>query len=306
MILNEKIYNILCRLVQNPELIQEENETTKYISKNFELGTYILLPKKRRNSKPKFQFKLRPDEQEKLVAIILLETGFDIRKDKYIKQNLDRIKNTDVHNDEKLGSDATNDIVLLNVPDKKIRLNNEITSLFTRISSAGIELRHQQIETVEHECIVICENFAPMYYLENYFINTEMRSALFIYRGDSQINKNAKHVNEFIDRFRNEMPIFYFGDFDPSGLRIGIEIFKCGGILLPQIHKLKDYINANGPSLGRTDKYDKQIKHHPISCSSNNLSLHEHINFMRECRLGFQQEALIQKQIPLKLVKLKA
>jgi len=301
---NEKVYELLCRLVRQPELSQLKCATTDKLISEYNIGHYQPLAKSTRNAKTKYQFMLGSDDKQKLQSLITEQFGLDVTQDHYQDRVNDRIQNSQLEQDEKRGVNASSDVILVNNPARNIQLNNEIIVLPKTIDCAGLEIRHNMISSIQHTAIVICENYAPMYYLTAFNNTDNLKDALIIYRGDNQTGKKAEEVSQFVNHWRGKLPIYYFGDFDPAGFNIALNSFAVDGYFLPAITSLAQYDPATLKHIGSSDKYDNQDKQTPIRCSINNQPLHAHINFMNHMRLGFQQEALLSEKIPLQLIKL--
>lgn len=301
---NEKVYALLCRLLRQPELAQLKCATTETLINEHHIGHYQALAKTSRNAKTKYQFVLNDTEQLRLKALVYEVFGLDIYQDDYQARVNDRVQNSQLEQDEKHGTNATSDVILVNNPTGNIQLNNEIIRLAKTIDCAGLEIRHNMVDSIEHTAIVICENYAPMYYLAAFSNNDDLKDALIIYRGDHQSGKKAEEVSKFINHWRSKLPIYYLGDFDPAGFNIALHSFAVEGCFLPELAALAQYSPAKLKDLGSSEKYDNQDKQTPIRCSMNNQPLHAHINFMNQTRLGFQQEALISADIPLQLIQL--
>ena len=289
------------------KLIESNEQSLKYDGINAEiralsgLGHKEVIPRTNR-SKQKIHFKLRLGEAEKLQAFIKAEIGLDVLTEPY--SNGDRIANAARHNDEKVGANASQDIILVNNAAGQLKLNQEVSSLFRSIHAAGLELRHSMISSIEHDAIIICENFTPMYYLHQLKNNPVFEHALVVYRGDSQNGKRADEVNHFIDNYKSELPLYYFGDFDPEGFSIA-KSFQVDGIILPDISQFSVLANVELQKYAGKNKFFPQLSQGQsyLNVSAYPQSWHAHINFMNKFQLGWQQEHLLGANLNWRLYK---
>lgn len=295
MDISRTLYNKCCELVREPARIQISNTLTNEIKALSGLGYETLIPRTRRSSPLKKRFQLAGSEAESLQTFILSETGLDIFTDEY--PTGDRVENPTQNNNEKYAANASQDIILLHNAANILKLNQETITLFNSIASAGIELRHNQINSIEHDAIIICENFTPMYYLSQLKDNPIFANALVIYRGDSQEGKRADQVKQFINSFSKSLPIYYFGDFDPEGLNIA-KSFNVDGILLPELATFSVLDAKKLKQLAGKDKYFPQLKGRThVNPALYPQAWHAHITFMSKHQLGWQQEHLLKAHV---------
>jgi hypothetical protein len=295
MDISRKLYDKCRELVCEPSKIQISNALTDEIKVLSGRGYRTLIPRTRRGAPLKWRFQLEAGEAQSLQTFILSETGLDIFIDDY--PTGDRVENPAQNNNEKYAANASQDIILLNNAANIVKLNQETITLFNSVASAGIELRHNQITSIEHDAIIICENFTPMYYLSQLKHNPIFANALVIYRGDSQTGKRADQVKQFINRFSERLPIYYFGDFDPEGLNIA-KSFNVDGILLPELATFSALHAKKLQQLAGEDKYFPQLKGRThVEPALYPQAWHTHITFMSKHQLGWQQEHLLNAQV---------
>ena len=291
MTISRTLYNRCKKLIESNEQGLKYDEINAEIQALFGLGHKQVIPASKR-TKQKIYFKLRAGEAEKLQAVIKAEIGLEVLTEPY--SNGDRIANAARHNDEKVGANASQDIILVNNAAGQLKLNQEVSGLFRSIHTAGLELRHGMISSIEHNAIIICENFTPMYYLHQLKNNPVFEHALVIYRGDSQNGKRADEVNRFIDNYKSELPLYYFGDFDPEGFSIA-KSFQVDGIILPDINLFSTLTKVELKKLAGKDKFFPQLAHGQtyLNVSTYPQTWHAHIHLMNKYQLGWQQEHLL-------------
>lgn len=293
---NKGIYELCQRLVIQPEHPANHNASTKFISAEFGVG----YPERITSSKSRFV--LRDGDTEKLIHQIQLLHNLNLLTDEYSDQ-WDRVENSEHHHGrEKQGSNASNDQILFNTTDGILRLNHAESRPLPFITSAGQQLGHRKITSIEHDKIIICENYTPMFYLSQFKQDLIFQDALVVYRGDSQKGQLVAEVNQFIQRFLGLMPIYNFGDYDPSGFNL-VSRTLLDGYILPELSQFENYTKQALNKLGSTDKYSSQIDKHPLDEALKIDSLSEHIRFLKQHMLGFQQEALINQQVNWTLVQ---
>ncbi|CAM2835211.1 DUF7281 domain-containing protein [Moritella viscosa] len=299
MTISRTLYNRCKKLIKSNEQGLKYDDINAEIWALSGLGHKYVIPSTKR-TKQKIYFKLRAGEAEKLQAFIKEEKGLDVLKDPYM--NGDRVSNAACNNDEKVGANASQDIILVNNAAGKLKLNQEVSSLFNSIHTAGLELRHSMITSIEHDAIIICENFTPMYYLHQLKNNPVFKHALIIYRGDSQSGKRADEVNCFIEKYKAILPLYYFGDFDPEGFSIA-NTFQVDGIILPDITRFSALTKIELSKLAGKDKFFPQLAHGNsyLNLSAYSQAWHAHINLMNQHQLGWQQEHLIGASIKFQL-----
>lgn len=305
MTISKTLYDRCKKLIETKEQSLIADDITAEIKALTGLGHPEVILKTNR-TKQKINFKLHPGDADKLQAFIKAETrGLDVLKDPYTRG--DRLKNSDISNDEKIGANASQDIILFNNADGKLKLNQQVSNLFTSIHAAGVELRHNMISSIEHDAIIICENFTPMYYLHQLKHNLVFKQALVVYRGDSQNGKRADEVKEFISKYKSHMPIYYFGDFDPEGFNIA-KSFQVNGIILPDITQFSTLADKNLKQLSGKNKFFPQVNRlnqgqSYLNESNYSQAWHAHIHFMNKHQLGWQQEHLLNADIDWVLYK---
>jgi len=301
MTVSRTLYNRCKKLIESSEQGLKYDDINAEIRALSGLGHKIVVPAAKR-TKQKIHFTLRLGEAEKLQAFIKAEIGLDVLTDPYSKG--DRVVNAAKHNNEKIGTNASQDIVLLNNAAGTLKLNQEVSTLFNSIHTAGIELRHSMISTIEHDSIIICENFTPMYYLQQLKNNPAFEHALVIYRGDNQNGKRADEVKRFIDKHKSKLPLYYFGDFDPEGFSIA-KTFQVDGIILPDISQFSVLTNLALQKYAGKDKFFPQLSQGQshLNRLAYPQAWHAHINLMNQHQLGWQQEHLLGANLDWQLYK---
>ncbi len=300
MDISRNLYNKCKELIREPDKIQKcSYPPTGEIKTLFEWkwGNITRIPNTRSSTRLKWRFQLDAEKAELLNQLILKKSGFNILNgDEY--STGDRVENRPNNANEKTGSNASQDVILLNNAAGVIKLNQEICSLFNSINCAGLEVRHEMIKSIEHDALIICENFPPMYYLHQLNNNPFFSNALVIYRGDSQNGKRADEVCKFITYWSKSLPVSYFGALDPAGLRIAKDDFKVDGIILPSLADLTSLGENQLKDLATPDKYFPHLNGHThVNPLLYPQPWRAHITLMNQHQLGWQQEPLLKEKI---------
>ena len=118
--------------------------------------------------------------------------------------------------------------------DSVFNVNDTTTPL---LSNANLIMQYEDITSIEHDVIVICENLTPFIQLQKYqdLLPSELTNALFIYRGNgssvSGVYKLCKRVTS---------TVYVMADLDLSGLVITNTIPNARYALYPMIEALSD------------------------------------------------------------------
>lgn len=301
MTISRTLYNRCKKLIESNEQGLKYDGINAEIQALFGVGHKEVIPRTNR-SKQKINFILPANDATKLQALIKADIGLDVLTDPYSKG--DRVVNAAQHNDEKIGANASQDIILVNNAAGQLKLNQEVITLFPSIHTAGLELRHTMISSIEHDAIIICENFTPMYYLHQLKHNPVFEHAFVVYRGDSQNGKRADEVKRFINTHKSNLPLYYFGDFDPEGFSIA-KNFAVDGMILPDINQFIVLTNSELQKCAGKDKFFPQLNQGQtyLNSSAYPKAWHAHINFMNQHQLGWQQEHLLSASVDWQLYK---
>ncbi len=303
MLISRTLYNRSKKLIESNKkgIDLEYDDINKEIHKLFRLGKIDIVRRTNR-TRQKINYKLYEGDADKLQTLIQSTLNVNVLNDPYPRG--DRVENTAINNNEKAGANASQDILLLNNAAGKLKLNHEVSTLFNSIHTAGLELRHSMITSIEHDAIIICENFTPMYYLHQLKHSPIFEHALVIYRGDSQNGKRADEVKHFIDKHKSNLPLYYFGDFDPEGFSIA-KSFQVDGIILPDIALFSALAKTDLQKCAGKDKFFPQLAHGQsyLNRSAYSQAWHTHINLMNQHQLGWQQEHLLSAEVDWLLYK---
>jgi hypothetical protein len=133
-----------------------------------------------------------------------------------------RLANAATLRNEKANSYAVSrDFVLINSLND-FRLNGQLFAK-TPFASLGLYIQSDQINSVEHSHIVLVENLAIMANLDALNLPDELRTALWLYRGDVKEQQHSSTAYQFFRRFTNSHVLVCFSDLDPAGIDIALK-----------------------------------------------------------------------------------
>lgn len=152
------------------------------------------------------------------------------------------------------------------------------------IDDGCLDIHVRSILSIEHDCLIVVENFEAVTGLEKLVMNGfPYRDPLIVYRGDA-INPG----NGAIEMAKNTaLPVIAFSDFDPQGLNIALSTPNVRGALLPA-----SYDRLNRPDLFLTQRgLLGPINKYPVSWRPA-------IAAMLDQRQTLTQENMIARGVP--------
>ncbi|MGZ5045023.1 MAG: DUF7281 domain-containing protein [Methylobacter sp.] len=169
----------------------------------------------------------------------------------------DRVGIAKLHNNEKLAKNpVSHDHILLNCPNKTLKLNNRTIQLQTEfVPNAGMMCLSSGINQIDHEAIVVVENLAIMQLCGTLELPSFCRDALWVYRGDHKSGAKIGACYDLLNRFGNNKVVIVFSDMDPKGLEIALTIPHAQYWLGPELSTWDDCFNSD---YANRSGYDKQ------------------------------------------------
>ncbi len=189
------------------------------------------------------------------------------------------------HHNEKLAKNpVSHDHVLLNCPNKTLKLNNRTIELQTEfIPNAGMMCLSSGITQIDHNAIVVVENLALMQLCNLLKLPSVCRNALWIYRGDHKTGAKIAACYDLLKRFGDSKDVIVFSDMDPKGLEIAHTIPYSDYWLGPEC---RAWDNCYTSKHANPSGYDKQ--------SDAMTSL------LKKCETGFLAEPFIDIVLRMK------
>jgi len=169
----------------------------------------------------------------------------------------DRIEVANLHNNEKLAKNpVSHDHILLNCPNKTLKLNDRIIQLQTEfVPNAGMMCLSSGITQIDHDAIVVVENLAIMQLCGTFKLPSFCQDALWIYRGDHKSGAKISACYDLLNRFGKNKVVIVFSDMDPKGLEIALTIPHAQYWLGPELRTWDDCFNS---AYASRSGYDKQ------------------------------------------------
>jgi len=194
-------------------------------------------------------------DQSALRQQIKQEFGFDPFDTNQLPDT--RLEVAKHHPNEKLAKNpVSHDHILLNCPNKILRLNNQIIQLQTEfIPNAGMMCLSSGITRIDHDAIVVVENLAIMPLCSAFELPSLCQDALWIYRGDHKTGAKIDACHDLLNRFGVNKDVIVFSDMDPKGLEIALTIPHADYWLGPEPSIWGDCFKSKHAS---RSGYDKQ------------------------------------------------
>ncbi|MGB5444400.1 MAG: hypothetical protein WBM99_02745 [Psychromonas sp.] len=237
------------------------------------------------------------DQRMGLIRDVQLILKRDLLTQEYATQS--RQDNAKHNRNEKNNSYAVSrDFVLINSLGN-LQLNGQVIPT-TSITSLGLYVKAQEIESIQHKQIVFVENLEIMANLPALILPEQLDNPLWLYRGDIQAKQQTGTAYEFFKRFADQQ-LICFSDLDPAGIQIAL---TCNAEywLTAKDSAVIDFKQA----MDAEREWDKQssainyLKHYntlPAKCQSA-------FDLMLSKRKTLKQEHMLARQIELGLYKL--
>jgi len=169
----------------------------------------------------------------------------------------DRIEVANLHNNEKLAKNpVSHDHILLNCPNKTLKLNGRTIELQTEfVPNAGMMCLSSGINQLDHDVIVVVENLPIMQLCGTFKLSSFCRDALWVYRGDHKSGARVDACHALLNRFGSNKTVVVCSDMDPKGLEIALTMLHAQYWLGPELSTWDDCFNSGYAS---RSGYDKQ------------------------------------------------
>lgn len=233
---------------------------------------------------------ITPQERITIAEHVKNLTDLDPRVDDYEKlSNMDRIQKSKITRFEKL----------MSLPPRETFLEVRILPRQTSTPAGFQGMLVDQFISLEASCIISVENFSVFANLQKE--NLECLSGTFngdyhvVYVGDNVASPKAvKSLREL-----STVPWINFGDFDPSGIHIGVTRLKADFLILPLLEQQHTILMK----LNNSKKYEDQYIHANLIASYQDTSIKKHIDFILDKHIAIMQEQLISHSVSLDLVQ---
>lgn len=231
---------------------------------------------------------LTATERSTIADIVKKQTDLDPRIDDYEKlSNMDRIEKSKITRFEKL----------MSLPPREKFL--EVRMLSCDAYPVGFQgMLVEQLCSLEPECIISVENFDVFVNLQRKHLdcikNIYQGTYYIVYVGDNIASPKAvKALREKTDTIW-----INFGDFDPSGIHIGVTRLKSDYLVLPSLEHKEILLKLNNP-----EKHSNQHVHANIVNAYESKTLKDYLTFIEKHHIAIMQEQLISHDFILCLVR---
>jgi len=199
------------------------------------------------------KLKLDQRDRAKLLDIIQLETGINLQKTSVAElAKLSREQVLNVALDEKLAGKKVKQqrLAIKVLAGQSLRINQQQYHI---PAEGHLDMSLEQIETVEHNCILIVENYRCFDYIQQIKISLpeQYRQPLVIYRGDEYYSQQTLRL--FLEK--TTLPIIAMMDIDPEGLLIAGSFEHVQGLMCVRLSELDSLLEEKGNAL----LYAKQL-----------------------------------------------
>jgi hypothetical protein len=234
------------------------------------------------------------DDRASLLTIVKKELGVDLLSDDYPSPQ-SRIENAKTQRNEKHNALAVStDFVLINSLQTLNINQQQLTN--TSCTTLGLYIKANEIKSIEHQQIVLVENFAVMANLKLLNLPKSLHGALWLYRGDIKKQQQTGIAYQFFRRFKDSHQLICFSDFDPEGIKIALTCNASYWLTLKytaDINELRLF--------GDEGEWDKQINSISYLRAKLNLAdeCQQAFDYMQSNRNTLKQEHMLAKSLAL-------
>jgi hypothetical protein len=226
------------------------------------------------------------DDRARIESYLLTVERVDPATDALAWDDADRIGATRLGANEKLaGRQPREGRVALRAPGG-IRMGGSQLDL---PKSAYLDLRVSETMQLDHDALIVVENFEAFVSFEDACIETRFEKPLLVFRGDAVNTQDA--VLSLL--LHASLPVIAWPDFDPAGLLIAKALPHCREMIAPA-----DPDEAL-VRIGRPDLYLAQLREMESTAAPGAwVALRDAV---RRHRRGIDQERMIADRIPMRV-----
>ena len=162
-------------------------------------------------------------DRDNLIARIKQETGLTLFRDSYQPVQSRSQSAKTARNEKQNSYPVSQDYILVNSLTS-LKLNQQLHKM-SPFTSLGIYIDASQIQSVEHEHIILVENLQLMAQFKQLMIPAHLKEALWLYRGDLKKQQTSSRAYQFFRSFKETHQLICFSDLDPAGIEIAL---SCG------------------------------------------------------------------------------
>ncbi|NOQ65161.1 MAG: hypothetical protein GQ582_11680 [Methyloprofundus sp.] len=242
MILNKIALRVVAKAIQEKQDLVNFNKSWQRVYEEYAIGLA-----------QGTQLKLSAADRAELQALIKLEQGIDLGQTSIDELHaMPREQALNVAIDEKLAGKAVKyqRIAIKSLAKLPLKLNQQAYQL---PASGHIDISLEQIESVEHRCILMIENYRCFDQLQRIKLELpeQYKQPLVLYRGDDYYSQ--KTVKLFLQQVN--LPVITMMDIDPAGLVMASSYANTIGMMCIDLVELERLVKAKG----NADLYAKQL-----------------------------------------------
>jgi hypothetical protein len=194
--------------------------------------------------------KIRVSERDKaeLISLVKQIAGLDLKSGSVEKlKSATRSEALESTRNEKWAGRAVSAhrLAVKALPGQPLCLNGKVLDLPSR---SHLNLAVESVESLEHETIVVIENFECFDRLDQmrWALEEQYTHALVLYRGDPR-HSSGQAVNECLRAWKR--PVLALVDLDPAGLLIAQALPFAVGLIAPNVENLESLLEQGNPKL---------------------------------------------------------
>ncbi len=242
MTLNKIILRTAERAIKEKLEIVDLTKSWQFLSEEYAIG-----------STQGTKLKLAESDRIKLLEIVKLESGIDLRETSISElANMTREQVLKVAIDEKLAGKSVKRqrLAIKVLAGQALKVNQQQYHL---PENGYMDMSLEQIESVEHCCILIVENYRCFDYVQKIKLSLPEKYSqpLVIYRGDEYYSQQTLRL--FLER--TELPVIAMMDIDPESLLIVCSFQRVIGLMCVSLAELDVLLKNKGNAM----LYTKQL-----------------------------------------------
>ena len=199
------------------------------------------------------KLKLDARDRARLLDIIKLEKGIDLQKTSVAEfAKLSREQVLKVALDEKMAGKSVKQqrLAIKTLEGQPLKINQQHYSI---PATGHLDISLEQIKTVEHNCLLIVENYRCFDEIQRIKINLpeKYQHPLVVYRGDEYYSQ--KTLRLLLEK--TTLPVIAMMDIDPEGLLIACSFEQVLGLMCVGLAELDKLLEDKGNAM----LYAKQL-----------------------------------------------
>lgn len=201
------------------------------------------------------KIKLTATDKQQLHQLVYCQSGVDLNQHSISELNsLHREQALAISHNEKLAGLKVKDnrLAIKAMPNQRLNINQQSYSL---PAFAHLDIALENITQVEHDCILVTENYRCFDQLAhlNIKLNSSFASPLVIYRGDRDYRLDT--CLQLFEQLKK--PVIAMTDLDPSGLMIAQSLPYAVALVAPELSIAESFLI--NPNTANPNLYTQQL-----------------------------------------------